>query len=68
LHDLAEKYPDQVEVVKINVDDEPNAELAMQFQVRSIPQVTIFKGGKQVEQFIGALPPDQVETYIKKYI
>lgn len=68
LHDLVEKYPDQVEIVKINVDEDANGELALQYQVRSIPQVTIFKQWKQVDQFIGALPPDQVEAYIKKYL
>jgi thioredoxin 1 len=68
LHDLAEKYEGKVLVVKIDVDEDANAEIAMQYEVRSIPQVTLFKWWKQVDQFIGALPPDQVEVYINKYI
>lgn len=68
LHDLADKYEGKVIIVKIDVDEEANAEIAMQYEVRSIPQVTIFKGWKQVDQFIGALPPDQVEVYINKYL
>lgn len=68
LHDLAEKYPDKVQILKVNVDEEPNAELSIQFQVRSIPQVTLFKDGKQVDQFVGALPPDQVEAVIQKHL
>ena len=42
LHDLVEKYDDKIQLVKINVDEDENAELAMNFQVRSIPQVTFF--------------------------
>jgi len=68
LHDLAEKYPEKIQILKINVDEDDNADLAMQFQVRSIPQVTIFFGGKQIDQFIGALPPEQVEAYATKYM
>ncbi len=68
LHDIAEKYPEKVQIVKINVDEDDNAELAMQFEVRSIPQVTLFSGGKQVDQFIGVLPPEQVEAYVTKHI
>lgn len=68
LHDLAEKYPEKIEVLKINVDEDANAELAMQFQVRSIPQVTLFLGGKQVDQFVGVLPWEQLEAYVAKYI
>jgi thioredoxin len=68
LHDLADKYPDNVQIIKINVDEDDNADLAMEFQVRSIPQVTIFKDGKQVDQFIGVLPPEQVEMYVTKHM
>lgn len=68
LHDLAEKYTGKVLVVKIDVDEDANAEIAMQYEVRSIPQVTIFAWWKQADQFIGALPPEQVEAYIVKYL
>jgi thioredoxin-like negative regulator of GroEL len=68
LHDLAEKYPDKVQIIKVNVDEEQNAELAMQFQVRSIPQVTLFYQGKQVDQFVGILPIEQLELFVTKYV
>lgn len=67
LHDIAEQSNWTVTVVKIDVDEDANADIAMQYQVRSIPQVTIFKDWKQVDQFIWALPPEQVDAYIKKY-
>ena len=66
LHDIAEKR-DDVELLTIDVDVEWNADLSMQFGVRSIPQVTLYKGGEQVDQFVWALPPEQVEALIDKY-
>lgn len=67
LHDIVDKYPDTVQLLKVNVDESSNRDIAMQFGVRSIPQVSIFKWGEQVDQFIGALPPDQVEAFITKH-
>ncbi len=43
-----------VNIVKVNVDNDQN--LAMQFNVRSIPTMVIFKDGKPVDTMIGLLP------------
>ena len=45
---------DDVKVVKINVDEEP--ELAAAFSVVSIPSLFVVKEGKVVKQSVGALP------------
>jgi len=66
LHDIAEAN-DGVVVAKINVDASENGDLSMEYGVRSIPQVNIFKDGAKVEQFVWALPPEQVQEYIDKY-
>ncbi len=67
LHELAEKYADKIEVLKVNVDEDENQSLSMEYWVRSIPQVTMFKNWEQVDQFVWALPPDQIEAYIEKH-
>ncbi len=66
LHDIAESR-DDVELLTVDVDAEENGDLSMQFSVRSIPQVTIFKGGEVVDQFIWALPPEQIEALLDKH-
>ena len=43
-----------IKVCKINVDEEQ--ELAIQFKVMSIPTLLVFKGGKVVNQSLGAKP------------
>ncbi len=54
LKDLAKDYKDRLKVAKINVDNEPD--LAVRFNIQSIPTLLIFKGGKVVKQHIGAVP------------
>jgi thioredoxin 1 len=54
---LAEEYAGKIKVGKVNVDD--SQDLAVQYQVTSIPQVFIFKGGK-VEHRIGGAQPKKV--------
>jgi putative thioredoxin len=51
-----------VELVKVNVDDNPRVSAA--FQVQSIPAVFAISDRKIVDQFIGALPESQVATFI----
>ena len=51
LHELAEEKSDALKVGKINVDEQ--MELAMRFQVSSIPMLVVFKDGKIVAKSVG---------------
>lgn len=68
LEEIAHEMAEKVTVLKVNVDEDENQALAMKYNVRSIPQVTIFKNGQQVDQFVGAIPKDQVLAYVNKHI
>src|SRR5580704_1199163 len=52
-----------VELAKVNVDENPR--IAQTFGVQSIPAVFAIKDGKVVDQFIGALPEDQVTAFVQ---
>ncbi len=52
-----------VKVGKINVDEQP--ELAAQFQVTSIPMLTVVKNGKVINQVIGYRPKSQIKAMLK---
>ena len=47
-----------IKVCKVNVDEQPD--LAAQFGVMSIPTLLVFKGGKLVNQAVGARPKSGV--------
>ena len=59
LEELAKEYAGQVTIAKVNVDEHPG--LAARFQVRSIPTLLFFKGGRVVDQVIGAVPKAQIK-------
>lgn len=61
VEEIAEER-DDVKVVKINVDEEP--ELASQFQVMSIPTLMVVKNGEIVSKTMGAKPKAQINAML----
>ena len=50
---VLDSVADEIEIVKVNVDDLP--QLAVAFQVVSIPTIIVFKDGKPVNKSIGVV-------------
>jgi putative thioredoxin len=53
----------QVEMVTINVDENPRT--ALEYRVQGIPAVKAFRDGRMVDQFTGAVPPQAVEAFLR---
>jgi len=66
VEELATQYKGRVKVAKMNIDD--NQDTPQQFGVRSIPTLLVFKGGKVVEQIVGAVPKSKLEEALKKVV
>jgi thioredoxin len=66
LDQLAVDYNGQVKVTKLDVDS--NIKTATRFNVRSIPMLLFFKGGKVVDQLIGAHPRQAIEAKLKQHV
>ena len=66
LEQVADETEGHVKVVKVNTDE--NQDLAQQFQIRSIPAVKLFRGGKVVDEFIGAQPLAKVRAFLEPYL
>jgi thioredoxin 1 len=64
LEELATAYKGKVRIAKMNIDD--NQDTPQQFQIRSIPTLLLFKGGRVVEQIVGAVPKTKLEEALKK--
>ena len=55
---VAQEYKGRVKVGKLNVDE--NNSTAMRYNIRGIPTLLLFKGGKIVEQKVGAVGKSDV--------
>ncbi len=64
--EIAKDYEGKLKVGKVNVDENNN--LAMKYNVMSIPTLKFFKAGKIVGELIGAAPKATVESEIKKHL
>jgi putative thioredoxin len=66
LEKLVDKYKDQWALVKLNT--EKYQQLSAEYGIRSIPNVKLFVDGKVKDEFIGALPENMIEQWLKKAI
>ena len=59
---LADELPG-VSICKVNVDD--NADIAVKYQIMSIPALLIFKDGKLAKQLIGLTQADELKQALQ---
>ena len=62
LEELATEHADTYKIGKLNVDE--SRENAMQYGIRSIPTMLVFKNGQVVETIVGVLPKAQIHSKI----
>jgi len=53
LDELSESMNKKIKIVKINIENPENMNLALKFNIQSIPNMKLFKNGNIVEEFIG---------------
>jgi thioredoxin 1 len=61
---LAKEFSGRVKVTKLNIDESPAT--PSQYGVRGIPTLILFKGGKILDQIVGAVPKVRLKTLIEK--
>ena len=66
MDDLSEKFRGKIKFGK--VDTEENPALATKFNIRSIPNFVLFKNGKPAERFVGAMPAEDFEEKLKRFL
>lgn len=67
IEELANEFDaSTVKIGKLNVDD--NGQSAMAYGVMSIPTTIVFKGGKPVDQIVGAMQKDALKARLEKNI
>ncbi len=64
LEEIAGEMKDQVRVIKLNIDENPDS--PAKYGVRGIPTMILFKGGKDVDQIVGNHPKENIVAMLKK--
>jgi len=63
---LAKDFDGKLKVGKVDVDS--NQQTSMQFGIRSIPTLLIFKNGRVVDQIVGAVPKQALADKVTKHL
>ena len=66
VEELANEYNGKLKVAKMDVDANPRT--AMQYGIRSIPTLMVFKGGQVAEQIVGAVPKRHLVEKLTPYL
>ena len=66
LDQIASEHADKIDIVKLNVDDNPA--LAAKYQITSIPAMKVFQKGEVVKTVIGAKPKPALEADLAAYL
>ena len=66
LDDLARAYAGRLKIAKLNVDQNPMT--ASRYSVMSLPTLLFFRDGKVVDTAAGALPRQEIERYLWRFL
>ena len=66
LEELAGELGDQLTIAKLNVDDNPD--VAMRYNVMSIPTLIVFKGGGEQKRVVGAKGKGQLLEELQEFL
>lgn len=58
VEELARELAGRIQVAKLNVDENPAT--AARFQIRGIPALLVFKGGREVDRLVGVQPKSEI--------
>ena len=66
LEEIANEYADKIDVVKLNIDENPN--VSTRYRIMAIPTMSVFQNGEVVKQIVGAKPKAALLRELAEYI
>jgi thioredoxin 1 len=66
LEEIADEYGDKIDVVKLNIDENPN--ISQRYGIMAIPTMNVFSGGEVVKQIVGAKPKSALLRELAEFI
>jgi thioredoxin 1 len=66
LEEIASEHADKIDVVKLNIDENPT--VAQKYQIMAIPTMNVFQNGEVVKSITGAKPKSALLRDIAEFI
>jgi thioredoxin 1 len=66
LEEIATEYADKIDVVKLNIDENPD--LSQRYGIMAIPTMNVFSGGEVVKQIVGAKPKSALLRELAEFL
>ena len=66
LEEIASEYGDKIDVVKLNIDENPS--VSTRYKIMAIPTMSVFQNGVVVKQIVGAKPKAALLRELADYI
>ncbi|NUN13382.1 MAG: thioredoxin [Myxococcales bacterium] len=66
VQDLATEYSGKLKVGKLDVDT--NGLTAARYGITSIPQLILYKNGKEVDRMVGAAPKPRIKAFVDRHL
>lgn len=66
LEEIASEYAGKIDIVKLNVDDNPR--VVQTYRIMNIPTLTVFKDGQVVKEIIGAKPKSALLRELEEFL
>jgi thioredoxin 1 len=66
LEQIAAEHADKIEVVKLNIDENPA--VAQRYSIMAIPTMNVFSGGEVVKQIVGAKPKSAMLKELAEFL
>ncbi len=68
LDELAVDMAGQIKVAKVNTEEAANQDLAVQYDIQSIPNIKLFKDGQVIAEFIGLRDKNSLKADISAFL
>jgi len=68
LQELSKELEGKLKIGKLNTEIPENQMLVIQYQIQSIPNMKLFKGGKMIKEIIGLRPKETLKSELEEVI
>ncbi|NCD00668.1 thioredoxin [bacterium] len=66
LDEISEEMDGKIKIAKLNTEDPDNQELAIKYEIQSIPNLKLFKKGEVIANFVGLREKDSLKEEIEQ--